>query len=90
MKKAKPKSLEDLIPKVLTKNHLEALQELEKHQKEYKKVNSEVNENLENETWLNLVFYKVRINPKNYNIADRYRLMYGIILQKNYSFIKKH
>ncbi|MEK6907178.1 MAG: hypothetical protein AABW45_01500 [Nanoarchaeota archaeon] len=58
--------------------------------KEYKTVNSEVDEIIHNRTWLHLIFYKTRINPIDYNIADRYRLTYGVMMQRNYSFSKKH
>ena len=86
MKLKKVRSLEDLIPRRLTKKHLKALQYLQNHSKEHKIVNSEVDEIIQGATWLNTVFNKINIDPRNYNIADRYRLMYGVMRQKGYDF----
>ncbi|AJF63042.1 MAG: hypothetical protein QT11_C0001G0914 [archaeon GW2011_AR20] len=81
------KSLEDLIPLILTEKHKKALKELREHQKEYFEICKETKEFLMDEVWLELNFSKLHMNYFNIKEPeDEERVMYGLMLKKGYKF----
>ena len=81
------KSLEDLIPLILTEKHKKALKELREDQKEYFEICKETKEFLMDEVWLELNFSKLHMNYFNIKEPeDEERVMYGLMLKKGYKF----
>jgi len=83
------KSLEDLIPLMLTRKHKKALERLREHSKEYLDVCRRTREFLMDESWLKLNFSKLHIDYFNIKEPDdEERVMYGIMLERGYKFKK--
>ena len=80
------KHLEDLIPALLSKDHILLLEKLRLNNKEeYKKISKEAGEILMDESWLELNFNKTKIDYHNVKEEfDMPRLMYGVAVQMGY------